>query len=863
MQSSEINQKGLEALDTGNYEEAERLFRKSIDISGFLPEALNNLGLLYIKKNRLDSAKKILNSLLKDFPKYRQVYFNLGLIEYNSEDYKEAAAYFEKGLALQGGPAELYRDLGVLYLKSGEYQRALLTLEHAVSLSGDENCCAVLTASALYGLGNEKKALKKALNVLKEDSTAIDALQLCGRIKFDRGRYDSALNYFSLAHRLEPQRPEFLFNLGLLYAIQGEYDSSLQKLILFSETADSCKSFLEAAKVLGTLRKYEGAREILSGSPDKCDSLPEFLSEKLTAEATVLYESGDFNGVLAAIDTIDGLDLTMMILKAKALIRKGMIEEAGDILKKAAELSPSDTEVLLLLSYVSPAFYSKESADNIADSLQKSPNEYEALVPALSSLARAGFPELASRVTRRKYGQKKECPGIREAAYYYISDEKEQALNKYRSIYYGRLCDDSVKVMMRIGELYSALSEHKISLYWFDKIPERKRGPSYYYKRGLSAFYSGKYRKAERDFRKSSVLTAGFNPEASLMLAYTLAFLGENTVSVKNLIKRTVRMSGNEFNVLLRASEIAADIEELDFAVSLSEKAFSLYENAEAALSAASFMRKYGNLSAAISYYTKVITNDSTNVEAVSGKALCLLELKGPEEAMDFISSFNNLTEIPDILRVRAEVFSEMNKNRKAGEISLILYGMNKKPEDLMASANYFYGAGKTKKALFITDSVEAVAPENPELRMKAAALRFAFENSLSPEEARSGIAKMFYNRAVDAYEAGVKDSAELFYRAAIFADPAYEQPYINLSAFLLEQNRIFESTLVVKRGLRMTDGSTDLYEALAVSLYSGGATDEALKILNRVIKENPESDSAKKMRRMILDKVLFERLYK
>lgn len=84
----------------GNLDEAESLFKKSLQINPLEPMANNNLAAIYLDRNELELAEEHLEAELAINPRYDLALFNLGNLHYQRENYSQAVFYWEKTLSV-------------------------------------------------------------------------------------------------------------------------------------------------------------------------------------------------------------------------------------------------------------------------------------------------------------------------------------------------------------------------------------------------------------------------------------------------------------------------------------------------------------------------------------------------------------------------------------------------------------------------------------------------------------------------------------------------------------------------------------------------------------------------------------------
>ncbi|HTM48255.1 MAG TPA: ASPIC/UnbV domain-containing protein [Bryobacteraceae bacterium] len=124
------------------------------------PEALVNLGLLYLSSNRASQAVAPLEKATALQPDDGAAWGALGMAYSASDRKREAIAALEKAQALGGRGSNQANELGILYMESGQAPLAKIQFEAAVAL--DPNNAAAMRNLARYALesGDEAESRK-------------------------------------------------------------------------------------------------------------------------------------------------------------------------------------------------------------------------------------------------------------------------------------------------------------------------------------------------------------------------------------------------------------------------------------------------------------------------------------------------------------------------------------------------------------------------------------------------------------------------------------------------------------------------------------------------------------------------------
>jgi Flp pilus assembly protein TadD len=138
-------------------------------------EALNNLGIALLQKDKVDEAIKRFQQALQFKPNDAQSCYNLGIALLHKGSTNEAMARFQRALDLKPDYSEACYNLGMAFLQKGDLEKAMNHLHRVLQIKPDD-------AQACYNLGNiyvQKGALDQAVlyfqRALQIDSNYSDA----------------------------------------------------------------------------------------------------------------------------------------------------------------------------------------------------------------------------------------------------------------------------------------------------------------------------------------------------------------------------------------------------------------------------------------------------------------------------------------------------------------------------------------------------------------------------------------------------------------------------------------------------------------------------------------------------------------
>jgi len=113
----------------GDYAKAEQGFRALIKIDPRSAAAYSNLGVVYLRTNRLDSAIKSFEAAHKLAPQSVGISLNLGLAYFRKKDFQQAIPHFDRVLRSDPTDEQARYLKGMCHFVIDDYESTVRTLE--------------------------------------------------------------------------------------------------------------------------------------------------------------------------------------------------------------------------------------------------------------------------------------------------------------------------------------------------------------------------------------------------------------------------------------------------------------------------------------------------------------------------------------------------------------------------------------------------------------------------------------------------------------------------------------------------------------------------------------------------------------
>ena len=171
---------GVDALEKGDLDLAEREFRGALKAFPGLLEARENLAITWARKGELNEAVEELKGILTDWPKRAEAHYNLGLVLLQKDHTHGALEHFRRAVELNPAYPEARNNLGLALEKAGDVGGALAEFHEAV----------------------------------RPNPRYAEALNNLGHLLAEKGEIDAAIAVYRAALGARPDFTEARLNLG-------------------------------------------------------------------------------------------------------------------------------------------------------------------------------------------------------------------------------------------------------------------------------------------------------------------------------------------------------------------------------------------------------------------------------------------------------------------------------------------------------------------------------------------------------------------------------------------------------------------------------------------------------------------------
>jgi tetratricopeptide (TPR) repeat protein len=223
---------GIQQLNKNNMSGAERALQEAIKTDPTHAEAYLNLGKLFRKEGKLVDAEKAFRGAIENMgDKPRGDYwFELGSVQVTQSNepgtsraeqetmWREAIKSFSEAIGIDPNLYKAHYHVGVLHEKLDEPEQADVAFRKCIELNGKYSPCFVALGNMYIDYGFSNVAMAVLETGTKVNETDADMWNGMGRAMLNLNQPKDAVEAYKKAKRIDPEKPDVLFGLGMAYA---------------------------------------------------------------------------------------------------------------------------------------------------------------------------------------------------------------------------------------------------------------------------------------------------------------------------------------------------------------------------------------------------------------------------------------------------------------------------------------------------------------------------------------------------------------------------------------------------------------------------------------------------------------------
>jgi tetratricopeptide (TPR) repeat protein len=320
-----------------------------------------------------ESAYKLAQQYVAEYPKYREGYVHLGETEFARSNWKSASELYQKALEIDPTYAPAYNMLGYLSYYLGQYDAALAALAKYIELAPDQANPHDSRGEILFAVGRYEDAVaefRQAFNISPDFDFAVlhmaDAYTALGQVS----QADNCFQLLANEPASESKQCEYLVAQSKSLIDREDYDSALS-ILRRVQTTDSSPdranafnafyyeavAFYRQRNLDGLVKAWDEAKQIAAKPVGEKPAWAAVWKRTLQfMDATTADLKGDFDNAAALCgERLDSTTLpyekiSTRTLYAGILWRKGQNQQAKAALQENLIINPNHTRSLILLA---------------------------------------------------------------------------------------------------------------------------------------------------------------------------------------------------------------------------------------------------------------------------------------------------------------------------------------------------------------------------------------------------------------------------------------------------------------------------------------------------------------------------------
>ncbi len=198
------------------YARAEQYLTQVVEGSPTFADVYNMLGVCFHDQGHYAKAQRSFEAALRLNPAYTDAALNLAITYNDTGRYREAQEVYQQALSTAGAApgqldqfgrgklANMYADIGEVYLSSGLYPEAIAELRRALSLCPTFVDIRARLAGALRDAGRRDEALVEYEEVVRQNPAFLPGRLNLGLCLYAAGRVPEAADQWSEVLRISP-----------------------------------------------------------------------------------------------------------------------------------------------------------------------------------------------------------------------------------------------------------------------------------------------------------------------------------------------------------------------------------------------------------------------------------------------------------------------------------------------------------------------------------------------------------------------------------------------------------------------------------------------------------------------------------
>ncbi len=213
---------GFQRLESGKFQQAERIYWHLLEQDSTNIEAYKNLGNALLKQGKLEEAITYYQQALTLDPNDATLYYQLGIVLHKQGKLDEAIVYYQQCLALNSNWATAYYNLGYAFQMQGKLEEAINFYEQALTLEPNFVLAHQNLGAILQEKGETQKAIACYYRLLE---IAPDYAEACYNLGWllEGSQLEKGIAFYNRAIEFDPDHTKAHVNRSFILLLLGKY----------------------------------------------------------------------------------------------------------------------------------------------------------------------------------------------------------------------------------------------------------------------------------------------------------------------------------------------------------------------------------------------------------------------------------------------------------------------------------------------------------------------------------------------------------------------------------------------------------------------------------------------------------------
>ncbi len=223
---AEIFQRGQDSLVRNQLDQAERDFRRVLELDPQAGSAYANLGVINMRRKQWTKAIQSLEKAEQLMPQVAGIRLNIGLAYYRQNEFLKAIPLFESVVREQPDIVQPRYLLGLCYFFADRWGDSADTLQPLWNQESDKFPYLYVLSNAAHRAGKTDLDNRATERLIKIGNGSPEYHLFVGKYHLNLDQYDQAQSEFETAAAADPKLPFVHFNLGLVHKKQQQYSAA-------------------------------------------------------------------------------------------------------------------------------------------------------------------------------------------------------------------------------------------------------------------------------------------------------------------------------------------------------------------------------------------------------------------------------------------------------------------------------------------------------------------------------------------------------------------------------------------------------------------------------------------------------------